>query len=364
MNDTIGQVVNLRLEQLRPDWLNPRFSAGAVDKFNNDLDVYSYLDQQFDAASVAESIARHGFFQSEPLIAVVSEHDSSEYVVLEGNRRLTALQGLARPDVRSRLTDPRWKSIEIMSPPPATVPVLIARDRASVAPILGYRHVTGITPWDPFQQARYVAALIDESGMNAVQVADLIGRDLSEVRSFYRNFSIVEQARDVFQLADSERITDEFGVWNRAMTNANLREFIMAPVPRDVVEGEYPLPEEASEPLASLVTWVFGEQRTEEQKAAGRQSRLGRAISDSREITRLGKVVASERGLEALRAGLMLPEAELRAVDPAARFSASLARAKKELSAALEIASGDLAAASTEDIEVLGRQIEELRSFG
>ena len=45
----------------------------------------------FDAYAVAESIASHGYFLSEPLIAL-AENDGS-YIVVEGNRRLTALLG-------------------------------------------------------------------------------------------------------------------------------------------------------------------------------------------------------------------------------------------------------------------------------
>ena len=84
-----GTLERLTLDQLRPDWLNPRFLPGTADRFETDADVYEYLDQKYDAHAVADSIARHGFFESEPLIAIPGEQ-SGYFIVVEGNRRLAA----------------------------------------------------------------------------------------------------------------------------------------------------------------------------------------------------------------------------------------------------------------------------------
>jgi hypothetical protein len=355
-----GGLAELELGLLRPDWKNPRFPPQAVNDFESDVDVYAFLDDKFDAASVAESISRHGFFQSEPLIAI--EAPGGDFVVLEGNRRLTALKGLARPDVRARMTDPRWKSMPSVSKGAVTeqtlIPVLIAESRESVAPILGYRHVTGITPWDPYQQARYVSSLIDAEGstVNAAEVARLIGRDLSEVKSFYRNYSIVEQARDKFEIPDVDRIVDEFGVWTRAMTSSGIRDYISAPAPRDVVEGNYPLPEDGRQPLERAITWLFGEPRSEDDKIRGKQSSEGRVITDSRELTRLGRVLANADGRAALESEGSLSEAERASLNRSARFQEAAIGAKNALSTARKNAT---AALVLENLKVLD-EIEDL----
>ena len=342
-----GSLAEIELRHLRPDWKNPRFPPAAVEKFKDDLDVYALLDERFDAVSVAESIARHGFFQSEPLIAIRLRN--GDYVVLEGNRRLTALKGLAVPEVRARMVDPRWAALssgESSGVSESTkIPVLVADTRESVAPILGYRHVTGITPWDPYQQARYVASLIDEkdSTLNAAEVAHLIGRDISEVKAFYRNYSIVEQARDVFEIPDVDRIVDEFGVWTRAMTSTGIRDFISAPAPRDVEEGHYPLPEQSMEPLAQTITWLFGEPRSDDAKAKGKQSSAGRVITDSRQLTRLGRVLANSDGLAALKEKPDLADAERAALNQSARFLESISSARSSLLSARKNATEELA---------------------
>jgi hypothetical protein len=330
----LPQLQRIRLDELSPDWENPRFPPGASSRFSSDQDVYAYLDVEFDAFAVADSIAEHGFFESEPLIAMPA--DGSGFTVLEGNRRLAALRGLTDPDVRTAMKNPGWTSLELTVELPEDLPVLVAESRDAVAPILGYRHITGIAPWSPYQQARFVSSLIDEDELDADRVAELIGRSVSEVRAFYRNFSIAEQAEEIFKISDVDRLIQEFGVWTRAMTSAGARDYIFAPPPRGVVEREYPLPEEAKPNLENLLNWLFGDPRTEGQKDEGLQSRDGRAITDSREITRLGKALQHPKGLAALEAGGDLLAAERAMLDTRARFGAAIEESKQALEVAAE----------------------------
>lgn len=340
-----GKLKSIRLSQLRPDWKNPRFPVGAEENFKSDTDVYLYLDTEFDAASVAESISRHGYFLSEPLIAIPEKERPNSYVVLEGNRRLAALKGLTDSQLRSKMQDRRWRTLDPINKENASfwLPVLVANSREEVAPILGFRHVTGIAPWDPFQQARYVASLIDQpgSGLSAEDVADLIGRSVSEVRSFYRNYSILEQARDEFQILDTQRIIDEFGVWTRSLVNSGIREYIGAPSPREVVEGEYPLNEDSKENLERVITWIFGPPRKTTEVDEGKQSKEGRVISDSRQLTRLGRVISNPQGLAALEKGAKLKDAEEAALDEAERFSDAIKRSVTALTSAEEYANSE-----------------------
>jgi hypothetical protein len=329
-----SQLQHVALARLRPDWENPRFPPGSAKRFSSDLDVYAFLDSEFDAFSVADSIAEHGFFESEPLIAIPGA--DSGYIVVEGNRRLAALRALTDPKVRRGMKDPRWRNLPKKVDLPAELPVLIAESRDVVAPILGYRHITGIAPWSPYQQARFVSSLIDEDEMDAERVAELVGRNVSEVRAFYRNYSIAEQAVDVFKIRDVDRLVSEFGVWTRAMTSAGARAYIHAPAPREVAEGEYPLPEEAKPRLENLLRWIFGAPRTAKQQREGMQSREGRAIKDSRQITRLGKALQHPKGVEALEAGKSLADAERAMLDNRAQFGTALSDAKQALEAALK----------------------------
>ena len=63
---------------------------------------------------------------------------------------------------------------------------------SKVAPLIGYRHISGIQPWEPFARARFVTRLVDDQGLPFEEVAELVGVDMSQVRSFYRNYSMLE----------------------------------------------------------------------------------------------------------------------------------------------------------------------------
>jgi hypothetical protein len=353
-----GKLEQLKLKALTPDWQNPRFPPGASDRFTSDQDVYAFLDAEFNAFAVADSIAEHGFFESEPLIAIP---EGRLYTVLEGNRRLAALRALSDPEIRSVMTDPRWREIPKKVSLPERIPVLVAESREAVAPILGFRHITGIAPWSPFQQARFVATMIDDDQMDAERVAELVGRSVSEVRAFYRNYSIAQQARDVFEIPDVGRVLQEFGVWTRAMTSAGARGYIEAPAPREVVEGEYPLPGEAKPRLENLITWLFGVPRTKSQIEEGLQSKEGRAIEDSRKITSLGKALQHPKGVAALEAGQGLEDAERAMLDKRAHFISEIEEGKEALERASENRPKRLTRSAEETLEEIGKLAKQIR---
>ena len=294
-----GMLIEVTLDELRPDHRNPRFPPGREAGFDDDEAVYRFVDREYDAYHIADSIQRHGYFPAEPLIVMPAE-DGAGWTVLEGNRRLTALKGLADPVRRADYPDRRWKAMPktLARNLPKKYTVFAVPDRSKVAPVLGFRHITGIAEWEPYAQARYVAQLVDQEGNDLDAVAELIGRSSTEVKSAYRNYWIVEQARDELGIDDVERVLEEFGVWTRAMGNPALRDYIGAPAPRAVDPEYWPINTKNRDELARLIDWLYGSARDK----GGRQETPA-VIAESREITRLGRVVANERGRAALERG-------------------------------------------------------------
>src|SRR5262245_29511973 len=120
------------LEALHADPQNPRLRQHDREWENED-DLLKYLAENWDAIVLAESIARHGYFGSEPLV-ITSE--GGVWIVLEGNRRLAALSGLARPELRATFHDAdRWEAAADSVPQARAitlntdVPVLVAETR-------------------------------------------------------------------------------------------------------------------------------------------------------------------------------------------------------------------------------------------
>jgi len=323
----LGETRMLAIQVLRLDPQNPRLPAELQGQSQEDLAVDLALG--FDAYTVAESIASHGYFASEPLIALEGEDEAGTYTVVEGNRRLTALLGLARVLIRSQFADAdRWEKLAALSSVSDTdlIPVVIAPDRRSVTPIIGFRHISGILQWQPYAQARYIAKLVDDDGMSFAEVGEMIGIDRTKVGNLYRDQAIAEQARTLG--IDTGNLERSFSLLTVAMSTTKLRAHVDAPLGSKTARGEQPVPANRETELRELLTWVFGVGATKP------------VIADSREISKLGNVVDTEVGLKALRAGESLDSAIQKVkdsgTDPHKRLTNRLKVGKNSLLAAAE----------------------------
>lgn len=322
----VGTVGNVRLDHLRLDSYNPRLPPSQHGKPQQDLAVV--LEMGFDAYTVAESMARHGYFVSEPLI-VIPEGTNGIYVVIEGNRRLTALLGLTIEAIRREFAAAeRWHALSTSCPLSSStlIPVVVAPSRESCTPVVGFRHISGILQWSPFAQARYIASLVDGSGKSFDDVHKLIGIERRDVANLYREQAIADQAQRLG--INTGNLEASFSLLQVAMGNTKLREFVGAPLGLRLAPGEQPIPADKIKELGELLGYVFGN---------GEQEPV---INDSRQIAQLGNVVAEPRGIAALRAGETLDAAKQRiadaAVDPRERLKKRLTAAKNALSLASE----------------------------
>src|SRR4051794_34455812 len=95
-----GQEVKwVPVEQLLFDPENPRLEDEHSGLEQDQLAII--LDELYDAREIAASIARFGYFPSEVLVGVETPDG---IVIVEGNRRLTAVKGLALPELRANLS--------------------------------------------------------------------------------------------------------------------------------------------------------------------------------------------------------------------------------------------------------------------
>lgn len=342
-------VVALPVEKLRLDPKNPRLPPSLDVGIEDQRVIANYINKHFDPLKIAESIDRHRFFESEPLIAVAKD---GVYVVIEGNRRLTALMGLADPSLREDFARENrgWSALSGESGP-SEVPVLLVSESKEVAALLGYRHISGIEPWDPYAQARYIANLVDDDEYSLDQVGELVGRPRTEVASKYRDYDILEQANSWG--LKTERARQSFGVFNNAMGRLAIRKFIGAPDPRSVDPDYVPLPDGSKGDLKLLLHLVFGDEQ-------GR----GRVVYDSRQLGDLAKILAvpDRKALGVLLETGDLSEA-LEATEAVSdQFDRLVRRAHGQLKRASSLRPD---VASPETLDILGELaeiVEEIRS--
>jgi hypothetical protein len=168
-------------------------------------------------------------------------------------------------------------------------------------------------------------------------VADLIGITKSKAADLYRDQAVVAQAQSLG--LETGEIEKAFSVLTVAMSNTKLRDHVGAPLGSRLDPTSDPIPEDKSEQLQELISWIFGDEDNEPK------------ITDSRQMSTLGNVVSHEVGLTALRNGESLEEARSKVVaagmDPRDRLVQRLTTGKS----ALLHASDDLSAYAA-DIQV------------
>ncbi len=295
----VGTPMTIPLRHLRLDEENPRLVGADVTRTQEE--IINELVLSYDAIDVAESIAAHGFFANEALIVLPKAEDGT-YKVMEGNRRFVALTGLADSVKRQKFFNPEaWDLLSEKAgiTLDTEIPVSLVESRDAVYSIIGYRHVSGILSWTPFAQASFIAERVDKDGSSFETVAPMVGKKKNDVAQMYRNIKIAKQLKDLGR--DTQRLEDDFSLITVAMGTPGIRDHIGAVSAASTVPGVPPIPDDKIDQLQEVVTWIYGDEN------AG-----VRVVSESRGIPKLGKVLghSNSAGLDALRAGKTLVEAE------------------------------------------------------
>lgn len=199
----------LRVLRIKLDDQNPRLpwnTQGGTQK-----EIRHHLIQYDIAEEIAESIAENGFFVHELPIVVKSD---VHHVVVEGNRRIAALQALADPTkappsyqkkfvrLRKKIGDKEF--IE-------KIRVMIAPDRDAAEKIIFAKHAKGYTKgWEPIMKARfYVKELSD--GLSFEEIADTHGVPTSDVIRSAKLLRLYEYAASLdYPAKTKQKINDEY----------------------------------------------------------------------------------------------------------------------------------------------------------
>ncbi|MEP2735360.1 MAG: hypothetical protein ABJP34_03600 [Erythrobacter sp.] len=303
--------------QLCLDPQNPRLPPDLDDFSANSL--LKTLADEYDLVEIGQSIADHGYFSEEPLVVVPED---GNLVVVEGNRRLASLKLLNNPAKAPKSYRKKWVALsENRKFDVRQAPILKYEKRSDVVPYLGYRHITGVLPWGAYQKARYIAQLVETSGMQFSEIARTIGSKAPTVREHYMTFTLLRQAQDEFRIP-VDRALDAFGVLRKALSNPNIRNFIGLEIAKEEEGLQSPVSAADREAVEELFDFMFGDEKST------------RIITDSRQLNRLGFVLAKDATVEVLRATRNLDEAyrlsggeERRAADVLETAAAALGEA-------------------------------------
>jgi hypothetical protein len=309
--------LNIEIERLHLDSENPRLPEESQKK--DEKQLLRILYEQFSIDELAQSMSKNGYFDEEPLIATplglpkdlrkqsstkansqykaFIENKKTEFMVVEGNRRLATAILLLDPKARkeTRVASDFPEISREVADDLSILPVIVYPHRDEVVPYLGVRHIIGIEKWDPYAKARYLAKMI-ESGMTVEQVQAQIGDTQNAVLKSYVCYRLLEQAKDELDF-NTKNAKNDFSLLMVALSQRGIKQFLNLPTKLSRVNFTSPVMEDRLKNLEEVLVYVFGD---------GRRQRV---INDSRQISMLGHVLADTEATVYLRQSHSLFEA-------------------------------------------------------
>jgi len=192
------------IEDLKLDWKNPRLAEFGIKENDDNKEIFRILWENMALEEIVYSIVAHGFFTTEPLIALKGSN-----IVLEGNRRLAAVRIVLDPGlvenkldntVLERITPDLQSSLK-------TLPVIYVEDRHEAWRFIGFKHINGPTQWNSFAKAQYISQINSEFKIPLKEIAFQVGDTHKTVQKLFEGIKVIEQAEriKVFDREDVKR---------------------------------------------------------------------------------------------------------------------------------------------------------------
>ena len=306
------------ISQLNLDKDNPRLPDTVA---RNEKKIIKYLASKTGIEDLMISIGINGFFPGEAIVVTPGKND--KYIVLEGNRRLAALRLLQNPGLADNIRSIR-KAAEEAIHRPQEIPAHIVASRDDALQYLGFRHISGVQRWDPMAKARYLKLLFKQTsdepeiGKRYLKVAREIGSKSNAIRRNLDALAVYEiiDINDFFDIQDLDEESFQFGVFYTAIGNSEIGSFIGV---RKNNEPANPIVNSGSlkiECIKEITEWMFK-----------KNDQGDTCLGESRNIPKLGAVVAHPEALNKLRQGVSLDHSFSATVDNKKEFLGDINRA-------------------------------------
>lgn len=315
--------------------------------------MLDYIAQTTSIEELMVAIAQNGFFPGEPVVVTPEGAPEGKLIVIEGNRRVTAVKLLNNPDLLSKKSE-KIKSIADQAKyKTPELPVVRKPTRSEVLPYLGFRHITGVKQWEPLAKARYIEQLYNLTDKNLTpkdreaEVARQIGSRRDHIRRNLSALAVYKQIRDAdfYEIKDLGEESIKFAVLSTAISDDRIGKFVGI---ESEDESKPPIEDATSldkSNIKDLTHWLY------EQDDRG-QTRVG----ESRNLRQLSAVVANPRALAQFKSGAPLKVAYQQTSDVKADFMELLYQADTALSEAAGMVAG---VPYTEESLTVARRIQD-----
>lgn len=284
-------LTRIPVRNLELDSENPRFVGKNIlfDK-KDEGDIINHMIKEEALFDLINSIAEQGYFDGEPLLVVKNETNDN-YLVIEGNRRLSALK------VLNKIVSPTYRKEQIeelinnKKYDTDVVPCIVYKSREDADDYLGYRHITGTQQWSTFAKARFLNNLLEKSIKSSEtpdidvlikNMAKKIGSKGDYVRQLlnaYNSYSDYLERCDT-PSANLVEVESKFSLFTTSLSYKNINDFINLPSNSLYrKETENPI---STGNIDKLLLWIYGD-----------NNGSNKAVKESRQLNILNKVLVS-----------------------------------------------------------------------
>jgi hypothetical protein len=179
------------------------FIYAADDRFHEESvqrRAFQRIRQDEGLQLLKNSILRNGFVPVERIVVRPYKNSEGKYVVIDGNRRLTAVKWILEDQQAGVHVD------ESVLASIAKLPVVVAEqdaaDEAFRASLMGIRHVSGTKEWGGYQRAKLIVDMRDKLKLDAAEVAGRLGLSAHEVNRRFRAFKALQQMQEDEEYGD------------------------------------------------------------------------------------------------------------------------------------------------------------------
>lgn len=258
---------------------NPRLAD--TPNTGTQASILRVMEREFDLQPLIDSMYRNGFFWEEPMVAVRESlpefKNRKVLVIIEGNRRLAALKTIEN--------NPELYSDGAARARLEKVPVLVRDERKETLAFVGFRHITGIVPWESAAKAQYAHNLVTR-GLSLEEIAQTIGDKTRDIARWVRTQSLVVHAREQ-GLNESDAAKSFYFSYLLTATDAPATKRWLE-IASDDETGLVTAVN--AERLSELWVWLYGSKSTE----------TAPVVPESRQIHKLNRVIASPRAVAEL----------------------------------------------------------------
>jgi hypothetical protein len=296
------KIIRVNSENLQLDKQNPRLPESVQNSGLNK--IWEHMKNSYDLDELALSMVENGYFEAEPMVAIPKdvefsdkesesfdkfrENEDSKYIVVEGNRRLSTIQGLLNSKLKYEVPDSFLEEVK-------ELPILLYPNRSDVLAFLGVHHLLGVRKWNVYERAKFIVSLKRKKHMSIDSIQKAIGDRKNSARKIYVCYRLIELLSEYDDSINLKDAKERFSFLQLATGQTAIRKFIGLSSWVDIDNVEQPISEDKLEDLKFLFTCMFDNGSTRA------------LIKESREITnKLSKILNDDAAIEILRRTLSI----------------------------------------------------------